>query len=79
MKKRLYSLAGALSAWLLLSLLLGACQPAEQPPAVEEVATAVVEEEEVAEPAPTAEVVEEKPMIVVAYDSDIDHIELMQF
>ncbi len=78
MKKRLYSLAGMLSAWLLLSLLLGACQPAAQTPAVEEQATAVVEEEE-AEPAPTAEVVEEKAMIVVAYDSDIDHIELMQF
>lgn len=54
-------------AVLLLSLALTACQPAPLPPTEE------------APAAPPAEEAVEKPAIVIAYDSDIDHIELMQF
>lgn len=72
------------SGWIvvhmfLLGVLLAACQPQEASP---EAPTAVVEQ-----PPPPAEEVqptavpvpEEKPVVVIAYDSDIDHIELMQF
>ncbi len=85
MKKRVFSVNGILAALVLFGLLVTACGPTEAPP-VEEVEEAPpveeeappVEEEEIEE-APEEEAIAEKPRIVIAYDSDIDHIELMQF
>ena len=82
MKKRSKYLVGAIAALLLLSLALAACTatpteaPAVEPPEEEEVAEPVEPEEEAA---PEEEVMEKKAALVIAYDSDIDHIELMQF
>ncbi len=82
MKKGLFSITGALTLLLTLGLLVSACGPRPTEPVVEPPPT----EEEAEQPPPveettppTEEPMEEKPRIVVAYDSDIDHIELMQF
>lgn len=79
MKKQLFTLTRLLPMVLLFSLLLVACQAA--PPATVEEKTAEVEpaEEVAAEEAVPEKEAADKPTIVVAYDTDIDHIELMQF
>lgn len=79
MKKRLFVLS---VVSLLLALFMAACQPATTPALTEmtEVATEVATEEATEAPTevpPTP--APEKPVIIVAYDSDIDHIEPMQF
>jgi peptide/nickel transport system substrate-binding protein len=70
-----------LTASLALAMSLAACGPAPTtaPTATSVPPTALPEVEPTVAPEPTLFPVEEKPEIVVAYDSDIDHIELMQF
>jgi peptide/nickel transport system substrate-binding protein len=79
MKKQLFTLTRLLTMVLLFSLLLVACQVA--PPATVEEQPVSVEPAEVsaAEEQAPEKAVTEKPAIVIAYDTDIDHIELMQF
>lgn len=79
MKKQLFTLTRLLTVVLLFSLLLVACR-VDTTATVEEKAAEVEPAEEVVaeEPAPE-KAAAEKAAIVVAYDTDIDHIELMQF
>jgi len=80
MKRHPFPFVGLAAALILLALALGAC--AAPKPAVETAPPAqptAVPPQPTAPPVPTAVPEVEKPTIVVAYDSDIDHIELMQF
>ncbi|NIM95334.1 MAG: hypothetical protein GTO18_16690 [Anaerolineales bacterium] len=80
MKKRLTPLYFLLAMILVFSIILTACQQETETPPPEVEPTEVMEEEEEEEAEPTEEPeVVEKPVIVIAYDSDIDHIENMQF
>ncbi len=79
MKKQLFTLTRLLTIVLLFSLLLVACQ-VTTPVTVEEEPISVESAEVSASEAPAPEEeAAEKPAIVIAYDTDIDHIELMQF
>ncbi len=85
MKRRPRYRLGMIAALLLFSLAIAACQSATEAPATKKPAPteeAAPPEDEAApteQAAPTEEVMKEKSTIIVAYDSDIDHIELMQF
>lgn len=77
-KRRIFYL---ISIVMMLALVLTACGGATPTPEEPEVVTAPeVEEEEVAEPEEeVAAECGEDGTIIIAYDGDIDHIELMQF
>jgi peptide/nickel transport system substrate-binding protein len=88
MKKQFFTSTRLPTMVLLLSLVLAACQAvtpqvAEGEPTAPAPAEAPAAEEPVPTEAAVAEAVEaetvEKAALVVAYDTDIDHIELMQF
>ena len=66
---------------LVLAMILAACGPAPTvaPPPTATSAPPTVAAQPTAAPQPTPVPVVEKSQIVVAYDSDIDHVELMQF
>jgi peptide/nickel transport system substrate-binding protein len=82
MKRRLTG-ASLLVLVLLLGIVLVGCQPAEpteeETEEPEETAEATEEPEETAEPSPETEPPAVKPQIIIAYDSDIDTIDPMQF
>jgi len=70
-----------LTGSLVLAMILVACGPAPTaaPPPTATSAPPTVAAQPTAAPQPTPVPVVEKSQIVVAYDSDIDHVELMQF
>jgi peptide/nickel transport system substrate-binding protein len=79
MKQHTFPFVGA-AALLLLGLALGACAgPATTAAPTSAPAEPTAAPAEPTTPPPTAVPEVEKPVIVVAYDSDIDHIEPMQF
>jgi peptide/nickel transport system substrate-binding protein len=77
MKKRAISSFGLLVIILLFSMILAACRQETATPEVVE--TEAMPEPTEAMVEPTEEPMVEKPLIVIAYGSDIDHIEPMQF